>query len=159
MPKLELTNMVMVQDKTTGKVIVQERVKSWCGVSFPGGHVENGESIYDSAVREIKEETGLAIKNLKYCGIIYWFNNVTEDKYFVHLYKTIDYSGEMLGKTEEGRVFWTSIEELYNMNLSSNFREYLPVFLEDRYSEAFCSWNDDMNVDLTKPNPWGIIYR
>lgn len=159
MPKLELTNMVMVQDKTTGKVIVQERVKSWCGVSFPGGHVENGESIYDSAVREIKEETGLTIENLKYCGIIYWFNNVNEDKYFVHLYKTTDYSGEMLEKTEEGRVFWTSIEELYNINLSSNFREYLPVFLEDRYSEAFCSWNDDMNVDLTQPNPWGIIYR
>lgn len=159
MAKLEITNMVMVQDKSTGKVIVQERIKSWCGVSFPGGHVENGESIYDSAVREIKEETGLTIENLKYCGIIYWFNNVTEDKYFVHLYKTTDYSGEKLQETEEGRVFWTSIEELYNMNLSSNFREYLPVFLEDRYSEAFCSWNDDMNVDLTKPNPWGIIYR
>lgn len=159
MPKLEITNMVMVQDKQTGKVIVQERIKSWCGVSFPGGHVENGESIYDSAVREIKEETGLTIENLKYCGIIYWFNNVTEDKYFVHLYKTTDYSGEMLEKTEEGRVFWTSIEELCNMNLSLNFREYLPVFLEDKYSEAFCSWNDDMKVDLTKPNPWGIIYR
>lgn len=159
MPKLELTNMVMVQNPDTKEVIVQERIKSWCGVSFPGGHVENGESIYDSAVREIKEETGLAIENLKYCGIIYWFNNVTEDKYFVHLYKTTDYSGEMLEKTEEGRVFWTSIEELYNMNLSSNFREYMPLFLEDKYSEAFCSWNDDMNVDLTKPNPWGIIYR
>lgn len=159
MPKLEITNMVMVQNPDTKEVIVQERKKSWCGVSFPGGHVENGESIYDSAVREIKEETGIAIKNLKYCGIIYWFNNVTEDKYFVHLYKTTDYSGEKLQETEEGRVFWTSIEELYNMNLSSNFREYLPVFLDDKYSEAFCSWNDDMNVDLTKPNPWGIIYR
>lgn len=159
MPKLEITNMVMVQDKSTGKVIVQERVKSWCGISFPGGHVENGESIYDSAVREIKEETGLKIENLKYCGIIYWFNNVTEDRYFVHLYKTTDYSGEMFTETEEGRVFWISIEDLYGMKLSSNFREYLPVFLEDKYSEAYCSWNDGMDVDLNKPNPWGIIYR
>lgn len=159
MPKLEITNMVMVQDKSTGKVIVQDRIKSWCGISFPGGHVENGESIYDSAIREIKEETGLNIENLKYCGIIYWFNNVTEDRYFVHLYKTNDFSGEMFTETEEGRVFWASIEELYNMQLSSNFREYLPVFLEDRYSEAYCSWNDGMDVDFTKPNPWGIIYR
>lgn len=159
MPKLEITNMVMVQDKSTGKVIVQERIKSWCGISFPGGHVENGESIYDSAIREIKEETGLNIENLKYCGIIYWFNNKTEDRYFVHLYKTTDYSGEMFTETEEGRVFWASLEELYNMQLSSNFREYLPVFLENKYSEAYCSWNDDMDVDLTKPNPWGITYR
>lgn len=157
--KLEITNMVMVQNPDTGEVIVQRRVKSWCGISFPGGHVEDGECIYDSAVREIKEETGLTVSNLKYCGIIYWFNNKTGDKYFVHLYKTTDYSGEMFSETEEGRVFWTSVEELYNMELSPNFREYLPLFLEDKYSEAYCSWNDGMNPDLSKPNPWGIIYR
>lgn len=159
MPELEITNMVMVQNPDTGEVVVQERVKSWCGISFPGGHVEDGESIYDSAVREIKEETGLTISNLKACGIIYWFNNKTGDKYFVHLYKTTDYSGEMLSETEEGRVFWTFLEKLYGMNLSSNFREYLPVFLEEKYSEAFCSWNEDMDIDYTKSNPWGIIYR
>lgn len=62
MPKVELTSMVMIQDKTTGKVLVQERVKSWKGLSFSGGHVNQGESIVDSAIREIKEETGLDIK-------------------------------------------------------------------------------------------------
>lgn len=29
--KIELTNMVMIEDKSTGKVLVQERIKSWCG--------------------------------------------------------------------------------------------------------------------------------
>ncbi|MDD4494287.1 MAG: NUDIX domain-containing protein [Eubacteriales bacterium] len=56
MPKNEFTTMVMIQDKHTGKVLVQNRVKSWKGLSFPGGHVENGESFYDCAVREVKEE-------------------------------------------------------------------------------------------------------
>ena len=41
MPKLEMTNMVMIQDKQTGKVLVQDRVKSWKGLSFPGGHIED----------------------------------------------------------------------------------------------------------------------
>jgi 8-oxo-dGTP diphosphatase len=63
--KIELTNMVMIEDKTTGKVLVQERIKSWCGLTFPGGHVEEGESFVDSAVREVKEETGLDVKNLR----------------------------------------------------------------------------------------------
>ena len=49
MAKIEMTNMVMIQDKQTGKVLVQDRVKSWMGLSFPGGHVEDNESIVDSA--------------------------------------------------------------------------------------------------------------
>lgn len=134
MPKLEITNMVMIQDKSTGKVVVQERVKSWCGISFPGGHAEPGESIYDSAVREIKEETGLDIQNLKACGFMYWFNNQTEDKYFTYFYKSTDYSGQLLESTDEGRVFWAGLSELDGMKLTPNFKEYLPLFLEDSVS-------------------------
>jgi len=92
MSKLELTNMAMIQDKQTGKVLVQDRVKSWKGLSFPGGHIENNESFIDSAVREVREETGLEVWNLKSCGIIHWLNNKTFDRYLVFLFKTGDYS-------------------------------------------------------------------
>jgi 8-oxo-dGTP diphosphatase len=160
MPKYEMTNMVMIQDQATGRVIVQDRIKSWQGISFPGGHVEDGESIYDSAVREVKEETGLDIQNLRLCGLMHWFNNKTGDRYIVYFYKTTDWSGELIGSTDEGIVFWASLADLPHMKLSPNFKEYLPMFLEDRYSEAFCSWNADMKTDsMPADNPWGIIYR
>lgn len=159
MSKLEITNMVMVQDQSTGKVVVQERVKSWCGIAFPGGHAESNESIYDSAVREVKEETGLDIQNLKACGFMYWFNNKTEDKYFTYFYKTTEYSGKLLDATDEGRVFWAELADLDHMKLAPNFREYLPMFLEDKYCEAYCSWNRDMHPDESCENPWGILYK
>lgn len=159
MANLEITNMVMIQDKATGKVVVQDRLKSWCGIAFPGGHAEPGESIYDSAIREVWEETGLTVRNLTPCGFMYWFNNKTQDKYFTYFYKTTDFTGTLIDATEEGAVFWTSLDSLDSMKLAPNFKEYLPVFLADRYTEAYCSWNDEMEIDQTKSNPWGIIYR
>ena len=84
---------------------------------------------------------------------------MTEDKYFTYLYKTNDYSGTLISETDEGTVFWASLEEINNMQLAPNFREYLPVFFAGKYTEAYCSWNDEMKIDQTKSNPWGIVYR
>jgi 8-oxo-dGTP diphosphatase len=152
MPKLEMTNMVMIQDKQTGKVLAQDRVKSWKGLSFPGGHVEDNESIVDSAVREVKEETGLDVSNLKSCGVIHWLNKKTLDRFMVFLYKTTEYSGELIAESDEGRNFWITVDEMRNTPSENQMpKNYLPMFLEDKYSEAFGPWKDD--------EPWEIVYK
>ena len=152
MSKIEMTNMVMIQDKQTGKVLAQDRIISWKGLSFPGGHVEDDESIMDSAVREVKEETGLDVCNLKSCGVIHWLNRKTFDRFMVFLYKTMDYSGELIAESNEGRNFWITIDEMRNAPSENQMpKNYLPMFLEDKYNEAFGPWYDD--------EPWEIIYK
>ena len=141
MSKLEITNMVMVHDLETDRVVVIERKCSWCGIAFPGGHAEPGESIYDSAVREIREETGLEIRSLVPCGFVYWFNDETEDRYFTYFYKTTQFSGELIEGTEEGPVFWVDRSSLSRMKLSPNMENYLPMF-SGAYSEAYCAWHE-----------------
>lgn len=60
-----LTNLCMVEDLENGKVVLQyrspERYKKWSGYAFPGGHIEEGESLAESVIREVYEETGLTI--------------------------------------------------------------------------------------------------
>ena len=157
--EVELTNMCFIYDEN--RILVEEKkgTKYTNGLVFPGGHIEQGESFRDSVIREIKEETGLDIQNLKACGFMYWFNNKTEDKYFTYFYKTTEYSGKLLDATDEGSVFWAEIADLDHMKLAPNFREYLPMFLEDKYCEAYCSWNRDMHPDESCENPWGILYK
>lgn len=139
--------MVMIENPENGMVLVQNRVKYWTGVTFPGGHVEKGESFTDSAVREAKEETGLDIKNPKLCGTVHWCHKDTDERYIVLLYKTNEYSGELVDKTDEGEVFWINKEDLKNYQLSPNFSTYLKVFLSDD-NEAFGLYNKDGDDEM-----------
>ena len=57
-----LTNMCMVCDGDN--ILVQDKVNSsYTGVTFPGGHIEEGEALRDSIIREIKEETAISYLN------------------------------------------------------------------------------------------------
>ena len=70
---VEFVNMCMIQNGD--KVLVQDRVNpDWPGITFPGGHVERGESFVDAVIREVKEETGLTISNPQLCGIKDWYD-------------------------------------------------------------------------------------
>ena len=132
--KTEFTNMVMIR-RDDGMVLVQERILYWKGIAFPGGHAEPGESFERSAEREILEETGLTVKNLELCGIVHWDCPERKEKFIVFLYRTSDFSGELISETEEGKVFWVKEDELKNMKLCSNFEKYLELFTCDVVTE------------------------
>ena len=146
----ELTNMIMIENPETDEVIVQNRVKYWTGITFPGGHIEKGESFTESAIREAKEETGLDIRNPKICGTVHWCNKDTDSRYIVILFRTTEFSGNLIGETEEGKVFWTKKSELNSFNLSPNFSEYLKVFLDDNKNEAFGLYRENEDDDEMK---------
>ena len=149
MADITLTTMVMIQNPATGEVLVQDRLLSWKGLAFPGGHVEAGESVYGCAVREVLEETGLTVRDLKSCGMLHYSWHDTpggeEKRYFIFLYKTQTYAGKLIPEMEEGRHFWIAPEELKQQEeqrLSPNFARYFPLFFGQQ-AEAFKLENDE----------------
>ncbi len=70
-----LFNLCMVEDLENGKVVLQYRSPEkthWAGYAFPGGHIEEGESLVESVIREIYEETGLTIADPKLVAVKDW---------------------------------------------------------------------------------------
>ena len=90
--QVELTNMCLIYDEN--RILVEEKkgTKYAGGLVFPGGHVEPGESLRDSVIREMKEETGLDIFEPQPCGFKDWIQD-DGTRYIVLLYKTNKFKG------------------------------------------------------------------
>ena len=133
--RAEIANMCVIQDGT--KVLVEDRKDpKWPGIAFPGGHVEPGASITASVIREMKEETGLAIEHPTLCGIKTWTKE-NGARYLLFFYKTDKFSGE-LQSSEEGEVIWAELDALPGMNLAKDMELHLRLFQEDNLSELYC---------------------
>ena len=144
MEEVELTNMCMVCDGK-GNVLVQNKKgdRTWHGWNFPGGHVEQGEFVMPSVVREIRAETGLTIENPKLCGIKEFHKEQDGKRFIVFLYVASRFFGE-LRASDEGDVFWYPLSELKrSKELADGFSEMLPVFTSVEISEVFYTKNWD----------------
>ena len=132
---VELTNMCMVEDGK-GNVLVQNRLDpNRSGIVYPGGHVEAGESITASVIREIREETGLTIENPTLCGVKqFWLDNGV--RYIVFLFRADTFTGELHG-SEEGDAFWLPREELFEHQTVESFEGLVHVFETPECSEVY----------------------
>lgn len=136
--EVELTNMCMICDGK-GNVLVQDKKNNpnWSGWNFPGGHVEKGEYVTPSVIREMQEETGLSIENPKLCGIKEFHKAKDGKRYIVFLYVADQFSGE-LKSSEEGDIFWYPLSDLAKSDkLIDGFEEMLQVFTKEELSEVY----------------------
>ena len=127
----ELTMLCLIYQGN--RILLQNRVKKdWAGYTLPGGHVEPGESFVDACIREMREETGLNVSNVKLCGLKQFPSG--EDRYIVFLFKTDTFAGQ-LRSSEEGHMEWVELDQLEQYNTVSDLRELLDVMLRNDLNE------------------------
>ncbi|MBR2802121.1 MAG: NUDIX domain-containing protein [Erysipelotrichaceae bacterium] len=137
--KCRLTNMCLLESE--GKYLVQVRTKEdWPGLTFPGGHVEPGESLREAMIREFREETGLTLLDPLLKGIEE-FRTEEEDRYFIFFYKATRYEGE-IASSGEGEIFWIPKEDFGKYPPSLDIEDILRVIEDDSISELRYYWEN-----------------
>lgn len=141
-----LCNMIKIN--RGNDVLVLDKVKKygWEGLTFPGGHVEKVESITESVIREAKEETNLDIENIKYVGMISWYDMDNNDRIIGFLYETNDFSGELIKENIEGTLEFIDYEDLKNMDGHSDSMGEIFAIYDGKYSEIVLYYEDNKCV-------------
>jgi len=109
------------------KVLLIHRITGFDVWEFPGGKIELGENPKETAVREIKEETGLKVKNE---GLITIDSHVTPQKrhhVWFH-YKCKVLSGSIkIGDKDHTEYRWFTLCEVKKLpNLALSVKHILP---------------------------------
>lgn len=133
---VELTVLCLITDGD--RVLLQNRIKEdWKGYALPGGHVEMGESFVDAVIREMKEETGLDIKNPKLAGIKQFpiqDGKYENGRYIVLLFKACEFSGKVIS-SEEGQMEWIDYDHLAEIEAVDDLEELIHVINNQNLTE------------------------
>lgn len=103
-----------------GKYLMLHRTKKqqdmnkekWLGV---GGKFEEKESPEECMIREVKEETGLTIKEYKLRGIL-TFTSTSYETEYIYVFTSNNFEGTLI-ECEEGDLQWVEKEKIRDLNL------------------------------------------
>ena len=122
---------------------------------IPGGKIDEGESPKQTAIREMKEETGIEIQNLKYKGIM---TIEYPDRLFIFdTFITKEYEGEPQ-EFEENTSEWIDIDELLKKEKILSNIILLDKFLIKGLIDDNRNFNLHIKVD-EQENILGIDYN
>jgi 8-oxo-dGTP diphosphatase len=107
--------------RKNGKTLMLHRVKKendmhegkWNGL---GGKMEEGETPEECAIREVKEECGLDIKNPTLKGLLTFPFFSKGESWYVFLFLINEFVGELI-ESNEGDLEWIEDDKLLQLNL------------------------------------------
>ena len=111
--------LMLHRNKNVGKI----HDDKWNGL---GGKMERGETPEDCVVREVREESGLQIRDPRLKGILTFPDFDGVDDWLVFVYVAKEFSGRLKLKGPEGRLAWVPNSRITKLNLWEGDRFFLP---------------------------------
>lgn len=143
-----VTNCIVVHNNHV--LLLKKPRRGWYAI--PGGKMEQGETIKESVVREIKEETDLDIHSPKLAGV-FTFSIVEQERtvheWMMFTFLTHDYTGTLTNYCEEGELEWIAIDHISKLSMAKgDHKIFERIFsTEDILYGAFSYTPDDELID------------
>ncbi|MBN1682953.1 8-oxo-dGTP diphosphatase [Candidatus Bathyarchaeota archaeon] len=112
----------------------------------PGGKLKKGESPEEGVIREVFEETGLNIRDLKKHGLLkFYFGQKEEIDWLVYVYSTKKFEGTIKA-SEEGELKWFHLKDIPYNEMWEDDWYWLPILLDNKNFEGVFYFDAEGNV-------------
>jgi 8-oxo-dGTP diphosphatase len=116
--------------KADGKTLMIHRIKKendmhhgkWNGL---GGKLDAGETPEDCVIREVLEESGLAINEPQLKGILTFPKFSNDEDWYAFIFVAVKFKGELIDSSE-GVLNWIDDEQLLDLDLWEGDRIFIP---------------------------------
>jgi 8-oxo-dGTP diphosphatase len=115
----------------------------WNGL---GGKFESGETPEECAIREIKEESGLTVKDPEMNGFITYPLFDGKDDWYVFLFTINKFEGDLID-SPEGKLEWIPNDKLTELNLWKGDSIFLKWILEKKFFSAKFNYKNGEFID------------
>lgn len=129
--KVTVGNVCFLIDEVNKKILLLERSFEPMKDLFTGvgGKTRFEEDINLSCIREVKEETGLDVKDLKLKGVIKTLLAESNSSWILFVYTSNDFSGRQIN-CPEGTLKWVMTDEVFDLKLIGFIKEMMPFILD-----------------------------
>jgi 8-oxo-dGTP diphosphatase/2-hydroxy-dATP diphosphatase len=97
-----------------------------------GGKVEEGETIEEATVREMREEAGVGIRKMNRSGIIeFEYQGNNPEIMEVHIFRVREFEG-IPTESEEMKPKWFHVDEIPFEEMWPDDKHWIPLFLQGK---------------------------
>jgi 8-oxo-dGTP pyrophosphatase MutT (NUDIX family) len=116
-----------------------------------GGRIELNENPYQAAVREVSEEAGIIVKNIKLEAVSLEMHPLDPDMTnWLVFHFSADYQSGKIKKTDEGNLIMLSPDEFKKEKLFAPTRRLVDHIFNPKDSTVFASFDLDINLKIIK---------
>ncbi len=105
----------------------------WNGL---GGKLEKGESPEEALLREVKEEADVSLIDFTLKGIITFPDFADGEDWYVYLYTSNSFTGEINYDCPEGELHWVKDEKIPSLNLWDGDYLFLKWLEQEKFFSA-----------------------
>lgn len=143
--KIRITAVVLHEGNV---LLVEQNVDNARGWSLPGGGLEEGETLKEGLVRELIEETGIAVEVKE---LLYVCDYIRGERHVVHMTFLAEASDNEIGETTPGldenpikSIAYVPIDKLQDYGFSKKFK----FLIKDGFPGKGSYMGDKSNIGL-----------